>query len=73
MVSAKTTFPHYLFFIENMAESELFSFLYQWKKVEKFVLPFAIFLVQNESTAQTRARPTLEFCSRLCFVHYFDS
>lgn len=41
--------------------------------MKKFVLPFAIFLVQNESTAQTRARPTLEFCSRLCFVHYFDS
>lgn len=36
-------------------------------------MPFAIFLVQNESTAQTCARPTLEFCSRLCFVHYFDS
>lgn len=66
-------FPHYLFFIGNMAESELFSFLYLWKKWKKFVLPFAIFLVQNESTAQTRARPTLEFCSRLCFVHYFDS
>lgn len=56
-----------------MAESELFSFLYLWKKWKKFVLPFAIFLVQNESTAQTCARPTLKFCSRLCFVHYFDS
>lgn len=73
MVSAKTTFSSLLIFYRKHGRVWAVFFFIPMKKWKKFVLPFAIFLVQNESTAQTRARPTLEFCSRLCFVHYFDS